>query len=77
MNKLKESMNYLFNWEKNPASVFFFAIPLAILGFSLHGLYAFLMWKERGDFIYSLILLGGLVLLGIGLWPVRKRLFSL
>jgi hypothetical protein len=33
MNKLKESMNYLFNWKKNPASVFFFAIPLAIIGF--------------------------------------------
>lgn len=77
MNKLKESMNYLFNWKKNPASVFFFAIPMAIIGFSLHGLYAYLMWREHGQWGYSLIVLGALILLGIGLWPVRKRLLSL
>lgn len=71
-------MNYLFNWKKNPASVFFFAIPLAIIGFSLHGLYAYLMWREHGQWGgYSLIVLGALILLGVGLWPVRKRLLSL
>lgn len=77
MNKLKESMNYLFNWKKNSASVFFFSIPLAIMGFSLHGIYTYLMWNVHGQCGYSLILLGGLVLLGMGLWPVRKRLLSL
>lgn len=73
---MKSALSTLFNWKKNPSSVFLFAIPLAFAGFFLHGLYAYLMWREHGQWGYSLIVLGALVLLGVGLWPVRKRLFA-
>lgn len=76
MNKFKESLNYLFNWKKNPASVFLFAVPLAFAGFFLHGWYAYLMWKVNGQWGYSVIVLVALVVLAIGIWPVRKRLFA-
>lgn len=73
IKELKE----LFNWKKFPANVFMFAVPLAVAGFGLHGLYAYLMWKEHGQIGYMLIVLTGLAVLAFCLWPVRKRLAQL
>lgn len=76
MKKVKEAFSNLFNWKKNPASVFYFALPLAFLGFFFHGMYAYLMWKEHGEWGYSVIVLTAILILGVCIWPVRKRLFT-
>lgn len=65
----------LVNWKKYPASVFVFALPLVFIGWGSLILLAYLHWKLDGDLRYAAIVIGGLVLLGIGLWPVRKQLF--
>ncbi|MND11791.1 hypothetical protein D3C87_703220 [compost metagenome] len=59
-------------WDKNPASVFILAIPLALLGFSLCGAVAYLHYRLNGDMVYFWILVAGLALLGIGLYPAWR-----
>lgn len=66
-----------FNWKKNPHTVFYLAIPLAVIGLGCHAVMAYLQWRENGDWVYSAIFLGAMILLGMGLWPVRKQLKNL
>ena len=63
-----------FNWKKNPHTIFYLAIPLAVVGLGCHAIVAYLQWRDNGDWVYSAILLAGLILLMFGLWPVRKEL---
>lgn len=74
MNSFRQALDELFNWKKNPKSVFFFALPLFVLGFALHVAYAYLQWTINGDIGYFYILLAGTALLCFGLWPIRKKL---
>lgn len=69
---IRKSLNYLFNWKENPASIFFLAIPLALIGFGSVAMLAVLQWAYNGDPVYACILLAGLVLLGIGLVPAYR-----
>jgi hypothetical protein len=61
----------LLNWKKHPASVFYFAVPLALIGFALLGLRAVIEIVSHGDWAYAGICLAGLALLALGLWPLR------
>lgn len=75
--KIKQVLNELFNWKKNPASVFLIAAPLAIIGFSLLFINALLQLTKNNDPWYLVIFAFGILLLGIGLWPIRKLIFKL
>ena len=66
----------MFNWRKNPASVFYLAIPLAVFGFGCAGLVAYLHWKMNGDLVYAGIFIAGTILLVIGLWHPIKYLLN-
>lgn len=72
INKIKD----FFNWKKFPANVFYLAIPLALIGFSCEFMIAYLHWKNNGDMVYAYIVFAGMILLGIGLWPIRKFLLE-
>jgi hypothetical protein len=72
---MKNALSRLFNWKKNPASVFLFAIPLAVLGFGAMALRAILEWKLHGDPVYAGIVLAGLLLASLAatsLWRLRQ-----
>ena len=64
--------DYLLNWKKNPASVFFFAIPLAALGFLLLGAKAFLMWQATGSIVEFVMLAVALAVLYVALIPAYR-----
>jgi len=73
---IKQAINELFNWKKNPASVFLIAAPLAIIGFGLLFLNAMIHWLHNDDPWFLVIFAFGLFLLGLGLWPIRKFIFN-
>ncbi|KVP75442.1 hypothetical protein WJ96_06955 [Burkholderia ubonensis] len=72
MNQLRAAINSLFNWKQNPASVFFFAIPLALIGFGCLGAVAYFQWAMNGDLVYAGISLAGLILLVVALLPAYR-----
>lgn len=65
-----------FNWKKNPNNIFYIAIPLFIICFTSQIMVAYLHWKQSGNLYYALIILVALGILGTGLWPIRKFLWS-
>jgi len=67
MNMLEK----FFNWRKNPGSVFYFAIPLAVIGFGLITLRGVFELSYNGDPWYLVIALFGVALLVLALWPIR------
>lgn len=69
---MRKHINFLFNWKYNPASIFFLAIPLALLGLGSFAMVAVLQWAYNGDPVYAYIVLAGFVLLGIGLIPAYR-----
>lgn len=69
---MRKHINFLFNWKANPASIFFLAIPLALIGLGSFALVAVLQWAYNGDPVYACIVLAGFVLLGIGLIPAYR-----
>jgi hypothetical protein len=73
---IKNTLNYLFNWKKNPASVFVLAVPLVIIGFGLMFIMAILQMKLHSDPWYLVIFACGIGLLMLGLWPIRKPLMA-
>jgi uncharacterized membrane protein YqgA involved in biofilm formation len=77
IKELKESFIYLFNWKKYPASVFYFALPLFVFGMTLCGFRAYLEWIYNHDIVYTFIMLGGIGLLIMGLWPIRKFIWKM
>jgi len=72
---MKAFFDRFFNWKKRPASVFFIAIPVAVLAFGLHLIYAILM-AQQGKFGYLVIYFAGIALLIFGLWPIRRQIFE-
>ena len=72
----KEQLNLLFNWKKYPKNIFLIAIPLFALGISCEIMVAYLHWKINGDIAYAYILLAGMAVLGICLWPIRKFVYK-
>lgn len=69
---MRKHINFLFNWKANPASIFFLAIPLALIGLGSFAMVAVLQWAYNGDPVYAYIVLAGFVLLGIGLIPAYR-----
>lgn len=59
------------NFKKYPKAIFYYMVPLAIIGFSLTFLQAALEWYTHGDPWYFVIALFGVLLLCLGLWPIR------
>lgn len=62
----------LFDWKKNPSSVFWIALPVFLIGVLLLGLRAYLEYKANGDLVYTWILLGGFAFLILALTPAYK-----
>lgn len=65
-------VNKLTGWRDHPESIFITAAPLATLAFACVFATAYLQYKVNGDMVYTYILIGGLVLLALGLYPVYK-----
>ncbi len=70
----RQAVDYLFNWRKHPASVFFLAIPLAAIGFGCLLLRGVLELVWHHDPVFLVIDIAGLVMLFVALWPIRKPL---
>lgn len=49
MKNLVLRVGHLFHWHRNPAGVFLIALPLLAVGLTLHGLRAYLVWRDEGD----------------------------
>ncbi len=73
---MKKSLDYLFNWKKYPASVFFFVAPLALIGFGSMFALAFLHLKFSGAPWYMVIFMSAMCLFVFAIWPIRKQLYS-
>lgn len=56
INDLKESLDRVFNWRKNPSSVFLLVIPLVALAVFFLVMQAYLQYKVNGDIGYFVIL---------------------
>lgn len=69
MRAIKEVLN----WKKHPANVFLLALPLAVLGFALLSLKAYLHYRLAGDWVYALIYLTGVVVFVIALLPLWRQ----
>jgi hypothetical protein len=74
--KFNEAIDHLFNWKKNPASVFLLAAPLAAIGFGLMLALALVHMVVNNDPWYLVIFGFGMALLGLSLWPIRKLIFA-
>lgn len=73
---LKKSFDYMFNWKKYPASVFFLVAPLAFIGFGSMFALAFMHMKFNNDPWYMVIFMAAMILFGFALWPIRKPLLA-
>lgn len=49
---MRDIINKLFNWKTNPASVFYVAIPLAVIAVGLLFAQAYLQYKLNDDIGY-------------------------
>lgn len=72
MRHFMNSLSFIFNWRKNPSSVFILVIPLFLLGMTLMAVLAVLQMKLNQDPVYLYIFLGGIVLLALGLIPAFR-----
>ena len=72
MNKFKEAIDKVFNWKKNPASVFFLALPLFFLGMAGMFLQAYLHYKLDGSIGYFVIVAIAVIALPLLLYPAFK-----
>jgi uncharacterized membrane protein len=71
------NLKAMFNWKQNTVSVFFVAIPLALIGFSCLAVQAWLRWKLDGELAPAIIYAAGLVLLAVALVPAYRMQRSL
>jgi len=65
----------LSDWKQSPESVSYIAVPLALLGFLLAGMLAYLKYKIDGDYWYAVIVTVAVIVLIAGLYPMVKRRF--
>jgi len=59
-------------WSQNPASVFWIAIPLAVIGFGLCLLRAVLLFRLTGSWAFLAIWGGVMGLFGMSLWSMLR-----
>jgi peptidoglycan/LPS O-acetylase OafA/YrhL len=71
---MRSKLTKVFSWKHNPESIFYLAIPLAVMGFACMAVVAFLHWRENDDYVYAIIALVGLVLLVAGALPILKAI---
>lgn len=72
VNKIKEFLD----WKKRPNDIFYIAVPLFLFGMVCESIVAYLHWKLNGDATYGYIILAGIAVLGIFIWPVRTLMFN-
>lgn len=53
---MRDTINKLFDWKKNPGSVFYLVIPLVVLSVGLLFTQAYLQYKINNDIGYFVIL---------------------
>lgn len=73
---IKQSMNYLFNWKQFPASVFFFVVPLAFIGFGSMFSIAYIHMKFNADPWYMVIFGVAMAVFVAAIWRIRKPLMQ-
>ncbi len=73
---MKHFLDYLFNWKKYPASVFFLVAPLALIAFGSMFALAFLHLKWSGNPWYLVIFMAAMSLFVAALYPIRKQLLA-
>lgn len=67
-----DTINKLFDWKKNPGSVFYLVIPLVALAVGLLFTQAYLQYKINNDIGYFVILGFFVVLSAIVSVPMRR-----
>jgi hypothetical protein len=73
---LKDALDHVLNWKKNPSSVFLIAVPLAVLGFGLMFTLAIVYAVANNDPWYLVIFAFGMGLFCLSMWSIRKLLFA-
>jgi hypothetical protein len=68
-SKLASVIGRVTGWDKDPASVFYLVVPLALLGFGLMLAIAILHYEYDGDAVFLYIWIGMIVLLFVALIP--------
>lgn len=69
---MRDTINKLFDWKKNPGSVFYLVIPLVALAVGLLFIQAYLQYKINNDIGYFVILGFFVVLSAIVSVPMRR-----
>lgn len=69
---MRDTINKLFDWKKNPSSVFYLVIPLVALAVGLLFTQAYLQYKINNDVGYFVILGFFVVLSAIVAVPMRR-----
>lgn len=69
---MRDTINKLFDWKKNPSSVFYLVIPLVALAVGLLFTQAYLQYKINNDIGYFVILGFFVVLSAIVAVPMRR-----
>lgn len=76
---MRDTINKLFDWKNNPASVFYVAIPLVVMAVGLLFAQAYLQYKLNDDIGYFVIL--GIfsvfaAIIGFQMWRIWKKSFK-
>ena len=66
------ALGRLTGWDKNPASVFWVAIPLAVAGFGLTLWEAILMRQLHGSNVFLFEWAAAVGLLAFSMWPILR-----
>ncbi|CAB5514541.1 hypothetical protein LMG26857_03600 [Achromobacter anxifer] len=72
MDSLRSMLSNLFNWRKHPSRVFFFALPLFVLGFGSLVLLAGFQWYLNDKPGYAVIVAVAVVVLVVALMPAYR-----
>lgn len=73
-NKLASVIGRFTGWDKNPGSVFYIVIPLALLGFGLELAAAIMRYRVEHNPAFIYIWIGMVVLLVVALLPGFKMM---
>lgn len=71
---MNKTIDKIFNWKKNPHSVFFFVIPLALIKFICLLVFSGLQIYHYSNYVYMVITVVGLVVFVIAMYPVYRIL---
>lgn len=73
---MRDTINKLFDWKKNPSSVFYIVIPLALIAVGLFFMQAYLQYKINhtiGYFVIFGIFTVLSAIAGIQMWRIWKK----